>query len=77
MESLKGNLKMVWEMVKDSFFGAMDNIIKDNGKMERKMAVDIGDLLKGKAIWDSGRMGRLLGTESILWKMGRDIKDNL
>jgi hypothetical protein len=53
-------------MVKDSFFGAMDNIIKDNGKMERKMAVDIGDLLKGKAIWDSGRMGRLLGTESIL-----------
>jgi hypothetical protein len=39
--------------------------------------VDIGDLLKGKAIWDSGRMGRLLGTESILWKMGRDIKDNL
>ena len=77
MESLKGNLKMVWEMVKDSFFGAMDNIIKDNGKMERKMAVDIGDLLKEKAIWDNGRMGRLLGTESILWKMGRDIKDNL
>lgn len=50
---------------KGNFSGAMVSTTQGSGKMVRKMAVDIGNPLKDKVIWGSGKMGKLQATESI------------
>lgn len=50
---------------KGNFSGAMVSTTQGSGKMVRKMAVDIGNPLKDRVIWGSGKMGKLQATESI------------
>lgn len=54
-ESIKDNLKITSDGVRESFFGVMESTTKANGKMVRKMVVDTGDRSKARAIWANGK----------------------
>lgn len=64
-------------MEKGSFFGEMVSIILENGRQEKNMEVDIGNVKKEIAIWVSGTTDRLMGMEFTLLLKVKDMKDNL
>lgn len=41
-----------------NFSGVMENITLDNGRMARRVVVDIGDPRRGKATWENGVMDK-------------------
>lgn len=60
LENIKDNLKMDSDQEMGNFSGATENIIQVNGRMARRMVVDIGDLRKGRVIWVNGEMAKSL-----------------
>lgn len=63
--NIKVILNKIKDKEKDNSFGLMENIIQDNGKMEKNMEVDIGNQKKDKVIWVNGEMDKLQDMEYI------------
>ncbi len=55
-ENIRDNLRMELDLGRGNFFGVMDNITLESGKMERKMEVGIGNLKRVRATWENGKM---------------------
>ena len=62
---------------KDNTIGEMVSIIMGNGKMEKKMEVDIGNLINKILIWVNGKMDKLQVMECIQLILVKDMKVNL
>jgi transcriptional/translational regulatory protein YebC/TACO1 len=77
MANTTANFKMVKDVEKANSFGITENIIKENGKMAKSMAVDIGDQVKEKVILESGIMGKLQDMEYTQSKAGKNMKASL
>lgn len=77
MEHIREVLNREKGMEKGSFFGEMVSIILENGRQEKNMEVDIGNVKKEIAIWVSGTTDRLMGMEFTLLLKAKDMKDNL
>ena len=62
---------------KDNTIGEMVSIIMGNGKMGKKMEVDIGNLINKILIWVNGKMDKLQVMECIQLILVKDMKVNL
>lgn len=47
---------MELDLGRANFFGVMENITLESGKMAKKMEVDIGNLKRVRATWENGKM---------------------
>ncbi len=55
-ENIRDNLRMELDLGRVNFFGVMENITLESGKMAKKMEVDIGNLKRVRATWENGKM---------------------
>jgi len=55
-ENIRDNLTMELDLGRANFFGVMENITLESGKMAKKMEVDIGNLKRVRATWENGKM---------------------